>query len=260
MRGRWAFAALGILALVALTAACACGGGKGAPAALPASGAEVCDDLNESERFRYTLKYVLDSPQQENPATDPPAADPAGSYVIKPSQPDFTFETTHAGAAVRPDRLDFEISTTPDQPTTRTIRIGESQWFLLGEQWQQSPEPGSFPFTPPNVCQAFVAPLDLSGKTADLQNVNDKEARHVRVEGVSMEAASLLFGPASDMGRLLKNYDVDIWLEKGKDRLVKVEAVSRADYPYGRELSLTVVMDVSAYNDDEIDIQPPQTG
>ena len=260
MRGRWACAALGALVVVAWTAACSCGGGGGAPAALPASGAQVCDELNESERFRYNLTYVLDSPQQENPPTDPPPADPAGSYVIKPSQPDFKFETTHAGAAMRPDRLDLVISTTPDQPSVRTIRIGESQWYLFGDTWQQATEPGSFPFTPPNVCQAVVAPLDLSGKTADLQNVNDKEVRHVRVEDASMEAASLLFGPASDMGRLLKNYDVDLWLEKGNDRLVKVEAVSQASYPFGRELSFTVAMDVSAYNDDEINIQPPQPG
>jgi hypothetical protein len=260
MRGRWGLAALGNLALVALTAAGACGGGNGEPASLPASGAEVCAELNDSERFRYNLTYVLDSPQQENPPTDPPPADPAGSYVIKPSQPDFRFETAHRGAAVRPDRLDLEISTTPDQPTVRTIRIGENQWYLLGDAWQQSTEPSTFPFTPPNVCQAFVGPLDLSGKTADLQTVNDEEVRHVRVEDASLEAASLLFGPASDMGRLLKNYDVDLWLEKGNDRLVKVEAVSEASYPYGRGLSLTVDMDVSAYNDDEINIQPPQTG
>jgi hypothetical protein len=259
MRGRWAYAALAVPAFFALTAASACGGENGEPAALPASGAEVCAELNDSERFRYNLTYVLDSPQQENPPTDPPAADPAGSYVIKPSQPPFKFETTHAGAAMRPDRLDLVISTTPDQPSVRTIRIGENQWYLLGDAWQAT-EPSTFPFTPPNVCQAFVAPLDLSGKTADLQTVNDKEVRHVRVEDASMEAASLLFGPASDMGRLLKNYDVDLWLEKDNDRLVKVEAVSEATYPFGRGLSLTLDMDVSAYNDDEINIQPPQTG
>jgi hypothetical protein len=232
----------------------ACGGeGNGEPRALPANGSAVCEALKGAERFRYTLNYVLDSPQQASPPADPQARD----YAIPPSQPDFQFETTHTGSAVRPDRLDFVISTTEDQPSARTIRIGENQWFLLGGSWQVASEPGSFPFTPPNVCDVLVAPLDLAGKTADPQTVGDTEARHVRVDAATLTAASQLFGPASDMGRLLTSYDVDLWLNKKNDRLLKVEAVSKATYPFGRELSLKIVMDVSSYNDGEIEIQPP---
>ena len=235
----------------------ACSGGNDEPAVLPAKGAEVCDAVNGTERFRYTLSYVIESQQQENPPADPPPGDPAGGYAVKPSQPGFRFETKHDGAAVRPDRLDFEISTTPDQPSVRTIRIGESQWYLLGETWQIASQPTAFPLTPQNVCVAVVAPLDLAGKTLDLQSVGDTEARHVRIDGAPLSAASQLFGPGSDMGRLLTSYDIDLWLSKSNNRLVKVEAVSKAVYPYGRELSATIVMEVGSYNDDEIEIQPP---
>ena len=246
--------AFGALLLSLLVTGCGGGGNdNGEPSALPANGSAVCEAVKGAERFRYTLNYVLESPQQESPPTDPPAAD----YAIPPSQPDFRFDITHSGSAVRPDRLDFVISTTPDQPSTRTIRIGENQWFLLGDSWQVASEPGSFPLTPPNVCDVLVAPLDLTGKTADLQTVGDTEARHVRVDAASLSAASQLFGPASDMGRLLTSYDVDLWLDKKNDRLVKLEAVSKGSYPFGRELSLKIVMDVSSYNDDEIEIQPP---
>jgi hypothetical protein len=245
--------ALGALLLSLLIISCGGGGNNEEASALPANGAAVCEALKGAERFRYNLNYVLDSPQQASPPADPQAAD----YAIPPSQPDFRFETTHSGSAVRPDRLDFVLSTTPDQPSVRTIRIGNNQWFLLGKDWQVAPEPGSFPFTPPSVCDVLVAPLDLTGKTADPQTVGDTDTRHVRVDAASLSAASQLFGPASDMGRLLTSYDVDLWLNKDNDRLVKVEAVSKGTYPFGRELSLKVVMDVSSYNDDEIQIQPP---
>jgi hypothetical protein len=244
--------AFGALLISLLLIACG-GGGNGEPSALPANGAAVCEALKGAERFRYTFKHVLESPQQENPPTDPPARD----YSIPPSHADFLFELTHTGSAVRPDRLDFVISTTEDQPSARTIRIGENQWFLLGDSWQVATEPGSFPFTPPNICDVLVAPLDLAGKTADPQTVGDTEARHVRVDAATLSAAAQLFGPASDMGRLLTSFDVDLWLDKDNDRLVKVEAVSKGTYPFGRELSLTLVMEVSSYNDDEIEIQPP---
>ncbi len=59
------------------------------------------------------------------------------------------------------------------------------------------------------------------------------------------------------MGRLLKSYDVDLWLGQDDGRLVKVEAASTAAYPSARELTMKITLDVSSYNDDEIVIQPP---
>lgn len=249
-RGRVCIAVCPVLVCLLLVA---CSGGDGEPAVLPAKGAEVCDEVKGTERFRYTLSYVIESTQQENPPED----STAGDYAIKPSQPDFRFEIKHSGAAVRPDRLDFVISTTPDQPTARTIRIGENQWFLIGDTWQLTSDPTNFPLTPPNVCDALISPLDLEGKVADLENVGDTMTRHVRIDGVSLSAASQLFGSASDMGRLLTSYDVDLWLSRNKDRVVKVEAVSRASYPYGRELSATIVLEIGSYNDGDIEIEPP---
>ena len=129
--------------------------------------------------------------------------------------------------------------------------------YLLGDAWQVATDRTAFPFTPPNVCDAIVAPLDLAGKTADLESVGDVKARHVRIDGAPLAAASQLFGPASDMGRLLTSYDVDLWLSEKNDRVVKIEAVSRASYPYGRELSATIVLEIASYNDGDIEIEPP---
>lgn len=251
MKGRLAWTASGAVLLSLLAAAC--GGENEDSGALPAMGSEVCNELNQTERFRYKLGYALESPKQ----ADPPDDSAGAQYGIPPSQPDFQFETNHEGTAVRPDRFDLVISTAPDQPTARTIRIGENQWYQFGDQWQIVSEPQAFPLTPPNVCESVVSPLDLAGKTADVQNVGDTEARHVRVEGAALPVGAQLFGPGSDMARLLTSWDVDLWLATNDDRLVKVEAFSTATYPYGRELSLRVGMEVGSYNDDEIQIEPP---
>ena len=111
-RGRVCIAVVPVLVCLLLVA---CGGGNGQPAALPAKGTEVCDAVKGAERFRYTFSYIIESPQQ----VDPPDDSTGGDYAFKPSQADFRFETKHSGAAVRPDRVDFVISTGPDQATPR---------------------------------------------------------------------------------------------------------------------------------------------
>jgi len=243
-------AAAALLSLIG--AAC---GGDDTPASLPDTGAKVCDDLHNTDRLRYVLTYSIQSPQQANPPGDTPG------FGILPSQPTLDFQTKHDGAMVKPDRLDFEVSlpNTPSQPPLHTIRIGESEWYYLGDTWQaNSGGPHSFPFTPPNLCDALVSPLSLAGKSASQESVGETEARHVRLKGVTLDASSQVFGPESDMGRLLKTYDVDLWLNKTKNRLVKVDAVSRGTYPYGRELSVSFDLEVNSYNDKSIKVDPPK--
>jgi len=241
-------------ALLSLTGA-ACGGDD-SPASLPETGAAVCNDLKDADRFRYVLSYSIQSPQQESPPDDSTGV----GFALLPSMPALDFQTKHDGAMVKPDRLDFKVSlpNQPSQPPLHTIRIGDTECYFLNDTWQVNTGGArSFPFTPPNLCDAFVSPLSLAGKGASQESVSDTEARHVRLEGVTLDASSQIFSSESDMGRLLKSFDVDVWLNKTKSRLVKVDAVSRASYPYGRELSVTFDLEVKSYNDDSIKIDPP---
>ena len=232
-----------------------CSGGGSTPDTLPAEGAGVCADIKNAERMRYTINYTLESARQTNPPED----STAGDWVVKPSQPDFTFQANYTGAFVPPDKLDYQLSSTPDQPSVRGIVIGNAEWFQLNGTWVPNNGPiQGFVFTPPVFCDTLVAPLDLAGKTATVEKVGDIEARHVRIDAAPITAAAQLFGGRSDNGRLLTSWDVDLWLSKNKDRLVKVEAVSKAAYPYGREMSSKLVLEVSAFNDGDIpDINPP---
>jgi len=255
MTGRTMCVAFGAVFLSLLLVGCS--GGNDEPAAVPTTGVEVCDELDRTERFRYVFDYAIESPQQEPPPTDVAVEGPG--YAISPSAGSFRFAQKFDGAFVQPDRADYEISTPgePNRPTVRGIRIGPSQYYLLGDRWQVAPEPPAFPFAPPAVCDAIVSPLDLTGKGGGIEDVGGTAARHIRLEGVPLPVMSQLFGPASDMGRLLTNFDVDLWLSEKDASLVKVEATSKANYPFGRELSAHLVLEVSSHNDDDIEIQPP---
>ena len=233
----------------------ACGGGGSTPGALPATGAGVCTDLKKAERMRYAINYTLESAKQANPPDD----STSGDWVAKPSQAGFSFQANYTGAFVRPDKLDYQLSSSPDQPSVRGIRIGNAEWFQLNGTWVPSNAPRQgFVFTPPVFCDTLIAPLDMAGKTASVEKIGDTEARHVRINAAPIPIAAKLFGDRSDNGRLLTSWDIDLWLDKNKDRLVKVEADSKATYPFGREMSSKLVLETSAFNDDGIpDINPP---
>ena len=229
-----------------------CGGGSGGTAGPAQKGADVCNDLKNTERLRYTIKYLLDSPKQESPPDNSTAAE----WAAKPSFENFHLETTHVGSFVQPDKLDFQFSV-PDQPAVRSIRIGENQWYQLNDSWVPAQEPAAFPFTPPQVCDAIVSPLDLAGKTGVSEKVGDTDAEHIRIAAAPLSTGALL-GDQSDNSKLLKSWDVDLWLSNKGSRLVKAEAVAKTTYPYGRELSSTLSLEVGSFNDDNIaDIKPP---
>jgi hypothetical protein len=254
MRRRLVSAAFGAGLTLVVTA---CGGGNGEPAVLPATGVEVCDELDRTERFRYVFDFVIESPKQE-PAPTGVAVEGPG-YAISPTAETFRFAQKFNGAFVQPDRADYEISTPgePERPTVRGIRIGPSQYYFLANRWQLASQPSAFPFAPPALCDAIVSPLDLTGKSGGIEDVGGTAAQHIRLTGVPLPVMSQLFGPASDMGRLLTTYDMDLWLSEKDARLVKVEATSKAIYPFGRELNSRLVFEVSSHNDDGIEIKPP---
>jgi len=230
-----------------------CSGGNDKPAALPEKGAELCTELKKVERMRYTIGYTLESPRQASPPDDVTATD----WAVKPSHPDFKFETGNDGSFVQPDKLDFMLST-PGEQSVRTIIIGQNEWFLLNGGWVPSNQPvQGYTFTPPLMCDALVSQLDVAGRTATTEKVGDTDAQHIRIEAAPIAAAAQLFTEQSDNGKLLKSWDVDLWLSKKDASLVKVEAVAKANYPYGRELSSKLSLQVGSFNDDNIVINQP---
>jgi len=178
---------------------------------------------------------------------------------LKPSQPSLHQEIKYDGSFQQPDRADFQLSTPdqPSQPAVRMIRIGQGQWAMLGDRWQIIPQPGAFPWGPPTLCDSFISSLDLAGVVGPVEDLSGTKARHYRLNGASLPAAAQIFGQSSDFGKLLTHYDVDLWVGEMDGRPVKLQAVSRVTYPFGRDLSWSLSLDLGSYNDDKIDIKPP---
>ena len=244
-------------ACFALSLLVGCSGGGDNLSAVPSKGADLCTQLNKTDRMRFSVGEIVESPKQDNPPADSTGT---GGYSILPSQPSFRLETNYAGTFVKPDRFDYQLSGAPGDPNTpaiRSIRIGDNQWYLLNKNWVPQSKLSPFIFTPANLCDAFVAPLDLTGKTATPENVDGTDAQHIHIEGAQTAVADKLFGKASDHGKLLTSWDVDLWLNKDF-RLIKAQAVSKAKYPYGRDISSTLAFSASSFNDDSIpDINQP---
>ena len=232
----------------------ACNGGNGGTVVVPTTGAAVCDGLEKAERFRYVFDYRIESPKPEGPVDESAVGEP--KFAVPPTFEDFLFAVKYDGAFVRPDRLDFELSV-PDQPTVRTIRIGDQQWYNLQGAWTEQSDPGQFAFAPPRVCAIILKGLDFSGVTGPAESVGDTEARRFHIEGASLQTAVELFGGGSDMGRLLTSYDIDVWLSEGEGHLVKVESVSNGTYPSGREMTMKLTLEVGPYNEKGIEIEAP---
>jgi len=241
----------GLLLLAFFLAACS--GGSGGLVANPTTGADICEGLKGAKRFNYVFDQVVASPKPTGPIDESAVGDPL--YALDPAFADFEFALRHDGSFVRPDSLDIEISV-PGQASVQMILIGETQWFNLAGSWTEESSPVPFTFAPVRICEITLSAVDLAGVTGTVETVGEVEARHFRVEGVAMETASDLFGAASDMGRLLKSYDVDVWVTE-KGRLVSLESVSSALYPSGRELTMTITLEVGSFDEEGIEIEPP---
>ena len=256
LRGRTV--GLAALALVVLAVAVACdnggrGGVAGTPAPGPGGGLAACEALDGFKRYRYTFSFRLFSPKADTTLDDSKVGDPA--FAQPPNAPTFDFRQTYEGTTVKPDRFHIVIMT-EGQPDLQSIYIGEQVWTNVGDQWVAAPGPPAVPFPPAQVCPAVLAAPDFAGIVPEEQELNGITTHHYRFDRVDSDTAAGLFSSQSDMGRLLNEYEMDIWFaEEGWP--ARLEARSEATYPSGRQLSLEVTFEVRDVNAKDIEVEPP---
>ncbi len=137
------------------------------------------------------------------------------------------------------------------------IIIGDQNWVHMGTAWNETVNPINVSYRPLETCNAVLPDLDLTQAEAQPEKWNDIDTLHYSFSQVPSEAIATLFGAQSDMGILLKNIDVELWLAEDDSQLVRIEVQSSGLYADSRELRLRLVGDVKDANDDSIRVEPP---
>jgi hypothetical protein len=252
-----------VLALVGLFAALigACGDGEEAQveaSPTPPTGEDAalapCRALQSLQSYHYSVSIELTSPEpEESPAEAQPT--PTSTLTREFTGP-WLFEYNIEASFVAPDRVEVFISGT-GAPFSM-IYIGDQSWVELAGQWRQSEQPSNVSYTPPDICEAILADLDLSQGQPEEEKLNDVKTLHYTFTQVSSEEAmGKLFGIQSDMGILLKELDVDLWLAEEDNSPIRIDVSSSGLYADGREMRAHILVDIRDVNSSDIRVEPP---
>lgn len=247
------------LALIMLMIAVACAGGNGSggtpvsPSPGPGGGLIACQALAEFERYRFTLSYRLFSAQPETPLDETQVGNPP--FALLPNNPAFEFPVHHEGSVVSPDRTHLVVKN-EGLPDLELIYIGGEAWSLLEGRWVPASSLVEVPLPPGQVCEAVMSVPDFGGVVPVEEELNGVATRHYRFDRVDSDIASVLLGPQSDMGRLLKVYEVHVWLaEDGWS--ARLEFRSEGTYPSGRTLLMELTLEIRDVNSKDVSVEPP---
>ena len=259
-----AWGGLLVLGLVLVLAA-ACGGGgsdNGSPtpqatgvASPGVTTAAPCQMLVDAKTYRYAVKVTLESPETtETPTSDLPLPSPT---LTRPFTGPFLFQYNVDAAVVMPDRYSYTVATEGAEPFG-IITIGQDTWTQLNGQWQVGAQAVSIGYEAIPICQAILPELDLSKLDPKPEDVDGQASLHyTSVGNASPQGVGKVFGVGSDMDLLISTLDVDLWLSKKDNALVRLDFQGKGLYSDGRPLMVHVVLDVRDINDKNIKIEPP---
>jgi hypothetical protein len=255
--------ALGLLAivglLVALAAACNGGGEPGVEGTPTPTGEDAalapCEALQELTAYRYTTKLKLESPEPSETPVEPPPT--PISTITREFGGSFLFEYTIETSFVAPDRFEALMTADSGEPAA-IITIGGQTWAQLEGSWRPVGQTYDIPYTPPIVCEGILPDLDFSQAEPQEEMTNDVKTLHYTFFQVhSEEAWAKIYGPGSDLDILLKEIDVDLWLEEKDNWPVRMELSSNGVYGDGRELRVHLLVDIRDANSSDIRVEPP---
>lgn len=264
LTGRWWLLAVPFLLLLVIAAACS-DDSNDAPYRVTSanfpSDVEACQTLNDFKRYRYIYTFRMFSPQPEDAPAEItlPTPEPGGEppFAMFPNAPTFDFGQTYTGSVANPARVDLVIST-PDSPDVSMRWVDGTLYTKLSETWMPGGErPVNSP--PALVCHSIMLGLDLTTVTPTSEKVGGLDTQHYRLDQAALETAGTLWGGTGDFARLLKQWDVDVWLtEDGWP--ARLETKSDGKYPSGRDLSAELSLEIKDPNAKDIKIEAPEVG
>ncbi|HEU4759063.1 MAG TPA: hypothetical protein VFT91_03680 [Dehalococcoidia bacterium] len=247
---------LGALLLMALAAAVACGGGGGGktPEGSPVAGlTDLCQSIAKAKSYRYTFSYKLESLKPTGSVDETALGTPP--FALPPAAADFKVAQDLDGAARNPDRVDVTINT-EGIGSLREVFVGPDQYVLTGDRWVKRVAE-AVPFPALSDCGALLTGVDLTGQKPVEDSVDGAKALRYEVKGVALNTAVSLWTQQSDMGRLLKTYDVTVWVTKDGKTPLRVESSTVGTYPSGRQLTMTLTLSFKDINDSGVKVEPP---
>lgn len=234
---------------------CTGGGGEGPGEGSPGAITAPCQQLEEFERFRYTVTYSIESPKPEGPVDEAQLGEPA--FAIQPTADTFSLAQEFNGSFVAPDSFSIEVNTLSqdDGQALLLVFIGNQVWAKTeGTDWLTVGLPNDF--GPQRVCDLVLGELDIAGLPSMPDDLNGLKAQHFEIEQAELAVAATLFGPGSDPARLATVYSVDVWVaEEGWP--ARFEATSSGTYPSGRQIFVELTLEIRDVDAGDIKIEPP---
>ena len=251
----WKALPMGLFLLLVVGAACN-GAGQAPYTSQPVNfptDVSACQPLNDFDRYRYEYSFRWFTPKPETPLDESLVGDPP--FAMPPNSDTVDFAQTYLGAIINPDRIDMVLKTVGGADVM--LRWVEGQnWTNTDGNWLLAGEGQPVFFPPALVCDAAMNGLDLTGVTPSQETVGELEADHYRLEQAPLQTAATLWDVQSDPGRLLKAFDVDVWLT-GDGWPARLEVKSQAKYPSGRDFSMELSLEIRDVNSGDISIEPP---
>ncbi len=219
-----------------------------------AAGRITCEPLTNLESYRYQTEVTFDLAERD------PSLEPTDPYDPAP----FSLTQIVEGAVQRDGKVDATTRTAAASGSeTNTIVIGDQAWLQpTGFDWvfiDLTTSPFPIVYFPLDTCNAVAPDIDVSAMTGQLEDVGDVPSLRYSFDSLSSRllARHPSFGPQSDAGRLISEFQGDIWIAEEDRYITRLELEGTGAYENGRPLTVKIFLEVSDQNDDSIRIEAP---
>ena len=204
-----------------------------------------------SYRFSSTVQLVTEGGEDASDADASPGLDVTTQVIGEVRRPDRAKAVTSYSESLGSEDLSVVV-------------IGDTRWTLLGSDWSRTSisdsDPPPIQFLPATLCRAIVPDIDITGVHASPGRAGDIDTRRYHFDSLASDFISRLpEREGGDDAMYVKTLIVDLWLTK--DRWpARMEIRGTGAYPDGRSISADFLMQVTDPNDEEIQIEAPDTG
>jgi len=200
--------------------------------------------LNELDSFRYSVRLSLSIPQMEDELLQGFAS--------------LLSEVEIRGASIPPDKSEMWIEFKNSGHALGTLIIGDNTWFNSAEEWTETPNSGldASLLTPEKISGALAQEEMFAGVRPLREELDGVPALHYTVTQQGMRWLALLLNTEEESG-ITGETKVDLWLTEEGHYPIRITFDAHGKDEQGRDVLVTLEMQVTNLNDPLIEIVPP---